>query len=318
MDTATATTENAQFLDQFDNLIAMLETQAEALAPAASSTATSRYVNFYKSSMITSIVGAIELNLLTFMPLLDPVEKNRLKKNYIEADQRHLKQIVGAFDFMKVVMAYNGLGEAVCHQFRGKQSELVHRHEKYSKKCALRPSQCAYSRLTKDINHFLGTCCHPKTLRNLFDAVSESFDKFHDGNDEKLERKDLQLAIETVKRIDLWINNTERFEQHVLVNYSTYYRDFTAPIESAIFGLKYGLTGLKQCLIKERDSTTVKGNVVQRINRDEAISDILINLIEYPSVRRLEILTEEKAADATIDLNDLLEQVDHKENAYFL
>lgn len=311
-----ATTENAQFLDQFDSLIKMLETQTDTLLLANLSSNTSRYINFYQSSMITSIVGAIELNLLTFMPLLDSVEKNRLKKIYIEADQRHLQQIVGAFDFMKVVMTYDGLGETVCKQFRGKQNELVHRHEKYSKKCALRPSQCAYSRLTKDINHFLGTCCHPKTLLNLLEAVRESIDKFL--NDEELERKDLQMATETVKRIDLWINNAERFEQHVLTNYSTYYRDFTSPIESAIVGLKYGLTGLKHCLIKERDSTTVKGNTVQRINRDEAISVILINLIEYPSVRGLDILAEEKGTDATIDLNDLLEKVNHKENAYFL
>lgn len=315
---ASATTEKAQFLEQFDSLIAMLDAQIATLVPADSTTAASRYVNFYNSSMVTSLVGAIELNLLTFMPLLDPVEKNRLKKIYIESDQRHLEQIVGAFDFMKVVMAYNGLGEVVCRQFRGKQDELVHRHVKYSKKCALRPAQCAYSRLTKDINHFLGTCCHPKALLNLLNAVRESFDKFHDGSDAELERKDLQMATEIIKRIDLWINNAERFEQHVLTNYSTYYRDFTAPIEASIVGLKYGLQCLRQCLIKERDSTTVKGNVVQRINGNEAISNILINLIEYPSVRGLEILAEEKGVDATVDLNDLLEKVDHKENAYFL
>lgn len=315
---ASTTTENAQYLEQFDSLIAMLDTQIVALSPADSTTAASRYVSFYKSSMITSLVGAIELNLLTFMPLLDPVEKNRLKKIYIESDQRHLEQIVGAFDFMKIVMAYNGLGEVVCQQLRYKQTELVHRHVKYLKKCALRPTQCAYSRLTKDINHFLGTCCHPKTLLNLLQAVRESFDKFHDGIDDELERKDLERATETIKRIDLWINNAERFEQHVLTNYSTYYRDFTAPIESSIVGLKYGLQGLKQCLIKERDSTTIKGNSVQRINGNEAISNILINLIEYPSVCGLEILAEEKDVNATIDLNDLLEKVDHKENAYFL
>lgn len=314
---ASASTENAQFLDQFDSLIVLLETQVNTLSSTQSSAAV-RYVNYYKSSMITSIVGAIELNLLTFMPLLDPVEKNRLKKVYIEADQQHLEQIVGAFDFMKVVMGYNGLGEAVCQKIGNKRNELLHRHEKYSKKCALRPEQCVYSRLTKDINHFLGTCCHPTTLLNLFDAVRESFDKLHDGDDDELERKDLQMATETIKRIDLWINNAERFEQHVLTNYSTYYRDFTAPIESSIAGLKYGLTGLKQCLIKERDSTTVKGNAVQRINCDEAVSNILINLIEYPSVRGLNILAEEKAADASTDLNDLLEKIDHKEIAYFL
>lgn len=314
----SANTKNAQFLDQFASLIAMLEAETGALEPAHLSAAASRYVNYYKSSMVTSIVGAIELNLSTFMPLVDPVEKNRLKKIYIEADQRHLQQIVGAFDFMKVVMSYNGLGEIVCRQFRSKQNELLHRHEKYSKKCALRPSQCAYSRLTKDINHFLGTCCHPKTLLNLLDAVRESFDKFHDRYDDTVERRDLQMATETIKRIDLWINNAERFEQHVLTNYSTYYRDFTAPIESSIVGLKYGLTGLKQCLIKERDSTTVKSNVVQRINRNEAVSNILINLIEYPCVRGLEILAEEKDADATIDLNELLEKLDHKENAYYM
>lgn len=316
---ANKTTENVQFLDQFDNLIAELDAEVSKLADPndLGSTAHLNYLQFYRSSLVNSIIGAIELNLLTFMPLLDPVEKNRLKKVYIEDDQLHLSRIILAYEFMKAIMSYNGLGETVLSKFRTKQEDLKVRHDKYSKKCALRPKQCIYSKLAKDMIHFLGTCCHPKALLNLIIAIKRAFNKFN--SEEQLERDDVQTTTEIIKRIDLWINNAERFEHHSLAKYSTFYRDFTSPIVSSISALKYGLTGLKQCLVKERDSVVLRsGSGLQRMNEDEVISDVLINLIKYPSVNGLEILEDEIRNGRTIGVCDVLEKLNYKDQSYFL
>lgn len=301
-------TENAQFLEHFESLISSLGSVTAKV---------SEKKDFYHSSVITSTVGAIELNLLTFMPLLDPVEKNRLKKIYVESDCRHLEQLISAYDFMRIIMSYEGLGEAAVSRYEAKKSELVKRHEKYSKKCALRPEICVYSRLVKDINHFLATCCHPKSLQALIDAATRVHTKFADP-EQKLVQTDLTLSTEVIKRVDLWINNADRFESHTLSQYTTFYRDFTLPIETSLTTLKFGLTGLKHSLLKQRDSVTMKGAEVLRINSDDQISNVLIDLVEYPSVRGLQILPDAENCDGNIPLNDALERIENRQYAYFL
>lgn len=299
-----STTENAEFLKYFDQLIDLLASEVSLDEKS-----------FFKSSKITTIVGAIELNLLSFMPLLDPVERNRLKRIYAEEDQRHVGQLINAYEFMKVIMAYDGLGESIVRKFEAKRTELSRRHEKYSNKCALRPDHCLYNRLTREVNHFLCTCCHPKTLATLVETIANIHARFADAEIE-LARSELAQATEVIKRIDLWINNAARFQHQTLSQYTTYYRDFTLPIESSLTAIVFGLTELKHDLIKQRDSIVFREGSAIRSSQNETISDVLVNLVEFPSVRRLKILSSEVENRSTINISDALEKLSNREPAY--
>lgn len=313
------TSENTNFLSEFQSLIDELELVAsEPYAENTKSCPLLRQNSSYRSAKISAILGSIELNLLTFMPLLDPVEKNRLKKIYVEDDQQHLTNLLNAYEFMRVIMDYRGLGETITKTIQTKEIELRTKHDKYSKKCALRPSQCVYSNLVKDVNHFLRTCCHPTALLSLISTVSTTVASL-DLEATNL-RGTVQSLTETVKRIEVWINNAQRFVHHTLAKYSTYYKDFVAPIESAISMLKFGLTGLKHILVKERDSICVKTNgQLGRLNDDGAISHILDNLIGFPCVSGLRILpTVDNLARENITIFTVLDKLDHKDTLHFM
>lgn len=316
----TEESENLEFISEFQNLIKELddELSKESVLKPEDKESYIRLTDYYNSSFVNSLTGAIELNLLTYMPLLDPVEKNRLKKTYIEQDQQHLSKLISAYDFMRVTMSYKGLGENISNKFELKDADLKTKHEKYSKKCALRPNECIYGNLVKDVNHFLRACCHPKTLLNLFNDIRAGFVKF-DGTEETIDRGHVQSITEIVKRIELWISNAERFEYHTMQRYSTYYRDFVLPIETSISTLKYGLTGLRQCLIKIRDSVDFNARTGQlyQINAKESVTDILVGLVEFPSVHGLAILPKEIGTDRSVNLLNLLENLEHHDLYYF-
>lgn len=313
--------ENTNFIAEFQSLINELETYAinnDATAtPSTQFAPDARQSNAYRSAILSTVLGAIELNLLTFMPLLDPVEKNRLKKIYVEEDQQHLKQLVTAYDFMRVILHHDSLGRRITDAFETKGSELNGKLEKYSKKCALRPQQCIYANLVKDVNHFLRTCCHPAALLSLLNSIKTaiaSIDK--DGSNS---RSIVQSLTENVKRIELWISNAQRFEHHTLKKYATYYKDFVAPIETSISTLKYGLIGLKHVLISERDSLcTKRSGQIGRLGDGGAVSYILENLMSFPNVEGLKILpTDGDLHKEEISIFTVLDKLDNRDAVHF-
>lgn len=244
------------------------------------------------------MIGAIELNLLSYMPLLDPVEKNRLKKLYVQEDQTHLQQLITAYDFMKIVMNYNSLGETVLESFRIKLEALRQKEKSLLKKVALRPAECLYSNLVKDVNHFLRTCCHPKALLELINAAEDVCNA-----------NNIQLFNEIIKRIDLWINNADQFSHHTLNKYSAYYRDFLNPVENSITMMKFGLTGLRHCLGKMRDSFSIQSTTTPT---NDALSSILENLIEFPSVNGLNVFAKDD-----LQITTVLNKLDDHDASYF-
>jgi hypothetical protein len=52
----------------------------------------------------------IELNLITHLPLVDPVKKNQLKTRYLNEDMDHLEKLLTSFKFMSIIMNYKNLG----------------------------------------------------------------------------------------------------------------------------------------------------------------------------------------------------------------
>ncbi|XP_031637557.1 midasin [Contarinia nasturtii] len=272
--------------EEFIEMIQLLEKKTENINMSSDSSHT-RFQQFYASAVIQSLAAVIELHLMTFTPLVDPVEKNRLKKTYAQESQQHLTKLTSAYDFMKVIMSYNGLGEQILHEsIDVKYKEFKTLLEKYSKKCALRPDVCVYAELVDQINFFLENGCRPKSQLQLINDIDTAFNRLNSGN--LITHQDLQNVDEIIKRIDWCTNTAESFERSTIIRFNTYYRDFTAPLESSIIMLKNAFRCLKQCLTKMRDIvlTTRNGSNFNGLNQEESLSTVLVNLIEFPSVEK--------------------------------
>lgn len=246
-----------------------------------------RFQQFYTAALIQSLVAVLELHLMTFTPLVDPVEKNRLKKAYTAENQRHLTSLTSAYDFMKIIMSYDGLGDQIIEEsFQSKQKEFTVLLEKYSEKCALRPETCVYAELVDQINFFLENGCRPKSQLKLITDIDSIFDRLNSGN--SIAKHDLQNIDEIIKRIDWCTNTAESFERSTIARFGTYYRDFTAPLESSVLMLKNGFRCMKQCLTKTRDSVLMlrPGSNLHDTNESHSLSTVLASLIEFPNVRK--------------------------------
>lgn len=271
----------------------------------------------YYSSMLNVLCGSIEINLLSFMPIIDPVEKNRLKKVYNEEDEHHVKEILSVYDAFKIVMNYQGLNEEMLVHLRSKLAEIENRKHKFSKKVALRPNECIYGDLVRDVNHFLITCCHPKILIGLIASVEETLSY---SLENETAHQHLQNVDEIIKKIDLWINNAQQFKHHTLNKYSAYYRDFLTPIESSLTTLRFGFVGLQSCLIRSRDSICMKSNgTYSDINRNGELTPLFGHLIEFPSVNGIDVLPS--TVPSTMQKTNIitvLNQLPNYEECYFM
>lgn len=258
------------------------------------------------ASMINSLCGAIQINLQIFLPLLDPIEKNRLKMEYVNQDLKHLTNLEAAYDFMKIAMNYKHLGEETLIPIRMQIEQFKTRSLRLSEKVALRPSVCLYKELTKDVEHFLRTCCQPKILHDLIKHIEWNLSKRYNDimSNVNLYRQNIN---ECLQRIDLWCNNATQFQYHTLKKYSLYYRDFITPIECAISILKYGLSGLRYNLIKSRDS-------IHSIDRDD-VDKMLENLISFPCVNGLIVLP---GKDANVNIENILKKLVEKADTTYL
>ncbi|XP_055690608.1 midasin [Lutzomyia longipalpis] len=233
-------------------------------------TATDRRQMNLTASILYSLIGAIELNLLCHLPLLDPVEKHRLKRNYLEEDMKHLQGLSAAYQSMGIVCKYALLGHELVEIFQKKLASLEDFQKKLAKRLALRPEVCVYSELSRNIKHFLHSCCHPKDLHSLLtQAVAVDA------------RKDAKLCNEIAKKFESWMKNSENFQFHILPQYSTHYRDFVEPIDYAVTLLKYGMSGIVDHL---KEASNLAAKLPEKIATDQ-FSQVLESLIEFPDVR---------------------------------
>lgn len=266
------------------------------------------------SSLLFSILGSIQLNLSTYFPIVDPVEKNRLKKLYCEEDENLIDQILVAFKIMRIIMNYNALGHTIVDELESKKLELSVKSENLKHKVALRPEICLYRELRKDISHFLQTCCQPKVLFSLFTRIQDCIArdlKTQSANEYFQEINDL------MKNIELLFNNIERFESHTLQKFAAYYQDFVAPIETSLVTLKYGLNGLKHSLISIRDSIHVRPDeTCYSITETQRLLNISKCLIEFPTNKRVSSLFDESGTADVPNIFSLLEKIDQSEENF--
>ncbi|XP_037035796.1 midasin isoform X2 [Bradysia coprophila] len=311
--------ENPEFFDEFLTIIKLLDDKVSKCRTIDSgpTNANLRSDQLYYSSMLNVLIGSIEINLMSFMPIIDPVEKNRLKKVYNEEDEHHITQLLSVYDAFKIITNYRGLNEEMLVHLRSKVAQIEGRKQKFSKKVALRPNECMYGDLVRDVNHFLTTCCHPKILNGLVVSVDEALAYKLDN---ETAHQHLQTVDEIVKKIDLWINNAQQFMHHQLNKYSAYYRDFLTPIESSLTTLRFGFVGLQSCLIRSRDSICLKSNgTYSDINENGRLTPLFGHLIEFPSVNGIDVLPPKSGSPMqTSNIINVLNQLPNYEECYFM
>nr|XP_019536538.2 midasin [Aedes albopictus] len=320
--------DNEKFVQDFESLVGQLRHRVQQSTELRSSSSNedlrssaNRNLQWHMSSALNSLQGAIELNLLVFLPLLDPVEKNALKKTYTDEDIQHYKTLVQVYDYMAITMNYRRLGEGTKQVLINHLHSLEDKRNKLCRKVALRPSDNIYSDLVKDVNNFLISCCYPGTIAELLNTASQCLD-FEVDTKNPIKNctytKDFQLRVnETIKQIELWIIIADKFEHHTLKRYQAYYRDFLEPLSCSIATLKYGLTGLKHCLIIKRDSIAVKTNgVFYDLAEKDALAKIVEKFVQFPVVKSIELFDEE-ASGHKVNVYSILEKIEQSESGYF-
>uniref|UniRef100_A0A1I8PDS0 Midasin n=1 Tax=Stomoxys calcitrans TaxID=35570 RepID=A0A1I8PDS0_STOCA len=249
----------------------------------------------YETSLINTLVGGIELCLLTFTPLIDPVEKSRLKNKYLLEDIATLKTMTLAYDFLRIPMKYKHLGEEIYAALQANIGELQQKQLKYKEKVALRPTadKCLYTNLVKDLAHFLSTNCEPNALYNLIQDIHHTWLQMTENCSKETMHKTLELSGELLNKIDLWIANSQRFVHHILKPYAAYYQDFVQPLECCINQLRLGFEGLKKGLGQIKNammpSHANHPSEVININEQGKLHRVLENIVEFPSRRTLAI-----------------------------
>ncbi|XP_055528540.1 midasin [Wyeomyia smithii] len=323
-----AANSHETFVQDFNKLIEELQNvvlqAADVRATADKSyllSCTGKNLQWRLASLIRSLYGAIELNIMVHLPLLDPVEKNALKKAYTDEDIDHYRTLVRVYDYMAVTMNYQRLGEFTKRSFTDHLNTLDAKRQKLSRKVALRPDNNIYTDLVKDINNFLISCCHPATIVELVKTATQCLEFEVDVKNpikNCTQTKNFQLrVIETIKQLELWMNTAEKFEHHTLKRYGAYYQDFLEPVLCAITSLKYGLSGLRHSLLIRRDSIEVKSNgVFYDLSDRDALTKLVQKFTQFPMVDPIELFDEESAGHK-VSVYSLLEKLDHSEANYF-
>ncbi|XP_040154882.1 midasin [Anopheles arabiensis] len=270
-------------------------------------------------SLIRTLTGALEMNLYVFMPLLDPVEKNRVKKRYLQEDIELLETLVRTYDCMAVTMNYRQLGEHYRRLFLAEMERLKGKEQHLTRKVALRPeNEVLYAELVRDVNNFLLSCCHPATIGALVKSTVQCLDYVVDMHNVLNNRNHTQAFLlkvsELVSQIDLWNDIALQFEHHTLKRYSAYYRDFIAPLCNAIATFRYGLNGLRHCLCAKRVTIEQKPNgAFYDLNDGRALRKMLVKFIQFPCAKPLELFDDRHK----VNIYSVMEKLSQPEQSYF-
>lgn len=277
----------------------------------------------YNASLLSSLVGAVEICLLTFTPLIDPVEKNRLKNLYVVEDINCLTTLTTVYDFMRIVMKYQHFGGEIYDAFEERLKLLQAKQQKFAQKLALRPPECVYSKLVDDIAHYLKTNCAPQSLLNLIQSAQKSWTQLTSDFNTNSAAQILSNSSEVLNKLNLWITNSQRFLNHTLKAYMDHYQDFIQPLQYSIDHLRFGFEGLKVVLtqacsnISQLEGTKMYIN----LNANDRLSHALANIAEFPAAHHL-MEGETKASTRALlqqrsFINSLIKQLPHSEHSYF-
>lgn len=239
------------------------------------------------SFTITSVCAIIDINLMSYFSLIDPVKKNSLKTKYMKEDINYLNHLLLCYKLMSTMLNYDNLGKENRRLIANQIEIIQEKLSKCSKKVALRPETCLYGSMVNEVNHFLISCCHPNHLIQIIDETMKSLsykissdDIFKNNltSNKKAEISDL------INKLHLWILSADKFTSHTLKKYNTFYRDFIAPIEYSLTSLKSGFLGLQSLLQMKHDAIEItKSGIYWSVNDNDKLMLLMKDLIDFPS-----------------------------------
>ncbi|KAL7735504.1 hypothetical protein ACLKA6_010538 [Drosophila palustris] len=253
----------------------------------------------FDAALATTLIGALELCVLTHAPLIDPVEKNRLKNLYIAEDINCLSHLTAAYDFMKIIMKYQHFGHQIYVQLQQQLLLARQQQEQLNQKLALRPEQCLYASLVQDLTHFLKSNCDCASLHKIITAIRVNW--LHFVGPQVADGSQLKSGTELLNKLELWLANAQRFVHHTLTRYAAYYQDFVLPIKCAVNQMRFGLEQLKVLFTR----LLAAGNAREA----QRLQQTIIQMAEFPSQRPLAIRNSH--------VYGLLAKLPHSEHEYF-
>lgn len=297
LDYLTQVKQQPQMDAGFQNCAAELQQVLQQLQEAENQTQSMSHV--FDGALATILIGALELSLLTHAPLIDPVEKNRLKNLYIAEDIDCLNHLSTTYDFMKIIMKYKHFGQQIYEQVQQQLQLARQQQQQLNQKLALRPEQCLYANLVQDLTHFLKSNCDCGVLHKIIIALREHWQHF--VGPQLASATELKSGTELLNKLELWLANAQRFVHHTLSRYSAYYQDFVLPIKCAVNQLRFGLEQMKVLFTR----LLAAGSVPEAQRLQYTISQML----QFPSQRPLTIRSNHVYA--------LLSKLPHCEHDYF-
>lgn len=248
----------------------------------------SAYAWLFNANVLTALNGAIELNVLCHFPGVDPVVKATLKRTYLNDDISDVHKLSVAYETMAIVSNYRLLASDVRHELT-QHGDQLQRRNRTSAKVPLRPQECLYEQLKRDVAHFMSTCAHPATFKRMIDNFECQFRHQLIYVDRQANQKDAEQFLgqtnDLVKRTELWLNNVDKFEHHTLPVYRVHYRDFVEPLCCALAQLRHGFSGLMAALAGKRDAVVKLDNgfYIDVNGPHVQLTEFLTNLIEFPT-----------------------------------
>lgn len=237
-------------------------------------TSENHHETLFLTSLNNVLIGSLELCLTNITSLIDPVEKNRIKKEYIFEDIDILNDLHSSYKLFQTIMNFNGLGQELDQEISKQIEVLEDKKQKYDKKLAIRPKECLYGAVTEEIRYFLTSNGNPKNLLSLIDLVESKYKALHE-NEKCPEISDLN------KRLDLWITNSQMFLHQLTTKYASYYKDLTRPVECALNTICFEFQRLKY-VIQEIYFSNLK-------HIDTHFQEFINNLIQFPSTNILKV-----------------------------
>ncbi|XP_061400556.1 midasin [Musca vetustissima] len=318
----------SNYMNGFQKLFANLKQQVSRVEVDSSTLPSvhkslENQLKLFNSGILTTLSGALELCLLTFTPLIDPVEKSRLKNNYLLEDIQCLLTMSAAYEFLRIPMKYKHLGQEIYDSLQFDMEELKLKQSKFEERVALRPNKCIYTNLVKDLTHFLNTNCDPNVLYNFLENIKQIWSQLTMGdNGAQGSINTLDGCNEIINKLDLWLANSQRFIHHTMKPYYGHYQDFMQPIECAINHLSLGFQNLKTALSQVKEAMLSKDkDQVNNVNANGKLHLVLENIMEFPSSQNLAIYNVNSSRDILQNrcpIFSVLNEVPGSERDYFL
>ncbi|KAF5287728.1 hypothetical protein FQA39_LY15748 [Lamprigera yunnana] len=228
-------------------------------------------------SLISSVhflVSYLKTLLTSKLPLIDPLVKTQLKKQYCEDEIKEFSSIISAYQLQNEIYSYS---KETVHKHVSviidKIKMLEEKNVKLTKYAVIRPRGLNYSAIIKEISHFVDLVLTPKIATKLYTDLNDSFIFLQQAVDEDLvvNTSNCEKCITAAQQHCYNYNNLIKLLNRYRYNYS----DIIAPLLSSITEFLYAVTlkvNLNQKVLTDYNNKRMGID----LNKD------LLNIVRFP------------------------------------